>query len=71
MGRRKYWYTCIVAKVSNKIVASVFKATQEDCLEKKARRAFVEPSVTYVPIYTATYLRTWKSSSKMLEEPPI
>ena len=69
MGLRKYWCKCIVANVSNKLVASVSNAAQEDCLEE-GRREFVELSVTYIPTYTAKYLRTWKSSNT-LEEPSI
>ena len=65
MGRGKYWYICIVANVSNKLVASVFKVAQEDCLQE-GRRELVELSVSYIPTYTTTYLRTWKSSSKKL-----
>jgi hypothetical protein len=70
MRRRKYWYTCIVTNVSNKLVVSSFKADQEDCLEERGR-PFFEHSVTYIPTYTATCLIKWKSSSKMLEEHPI
>ena len=57
MGRFTDWYTFIVANVSNKLVASVLKAAQEDCLEE-GMREFVGLSVTYTPTYTAMYLKT-------------
>jgi hypothetical protein len=67
MERRKYWYIFIVANVSNKLVVSVFKKAQEDCFEE-GKLKFIELSVTHIPTNTATYLRKWKSSSKMLED---